>query len=223
MEKNSISLNHLSEYYTAPNGRKRTILNIAKQKYQGDHPFWYTLSKSRIKKALRNNLDTSFISRSIEEVLKKKAPKEWHRRNNLGNIEILQRFLKMRFYKKLRNMGYKVISTDKNSIELNGVSIDVKPDIVYYIEENGSKYLGAVVLRYNKSKAFKIVNCQIVAEGIKLYLEHEIAKDGDIILPDLCLSVDVFSETVVSAAKTTSEHRKIVYDLCEDLRDKLAS
>jgi len=223
MEENRISINHLSEYHNAPNGRKRTIEKFTKQKYEGNHPFWYTLSKNRIKKALQNKLDTSFISQSIEEVLKKKAPKEWHRKNNLGNIEILQRFLKMRFYLNLRKMGYKVISTDKKSIELNGLFVDIKPDIIFYIEENGKKYLGAVVLRYNKSKAFKPINGQIVAEGIRLFLEQEIAQNGDQILPDLCLSVDIFSESVVSAAKTTNAHRKIVYDLCKDIKDKLAS
>ncbi|MCY1633923.1 hypothetical protein [Marinifilum sp. D737] len=223
MDKNSISINHLGEYYTAPNGRKRTIEKIAKQKYQGNHPFWYTLSKNRIKKALKLNLDTSFISKSIEEVLKKKAPKEWHRKNNLGNIEILQRFLKMRFYKNLKEMGYTVVSTDKKSIEINGLSVDIKPDIVFFTEENGRKYFGAIVLRYNKSRAFKQINGQLVAEGIKLFLEKEIVEDDDLILPDFCLSVDIFSETVVSAAKTTSAHRKIVYDLCKDIRDKLAS
>lgn len=224
MEENkSISLNHFGEFYTAPKGRKQAILNIVKKKFDGSHPFWYTLSKSRIRKTLSTKSELTFISDTIEEVLKRKAPSDWHRTNDRGNLEILQRFLKLRFYKNLKEMGYEVIPTDIKSFDLNGLSIDVKPDIVYYVERNNIRYLGAIVLRYNKGKAFKPINGQLVAEGIKMYLEQEIAIKDDIVLPELCLSVDIFSETVVSAINTDSKHRKILYDLSEEIRERLSA
>ncbi|WP_248724400.1 hypothetical protein [Seonamhaeicola sp. ML3] len=213
-----ISINQFADFSKASDSKKRTI--IKQQKNPNKFLVsWYQLSKSRIKKSIENNGDLDPIIKGIEE-LKGRIPKKPRQvLDRIVSIEALQRYIHIKLPDMLKTIPYETIKkVESKSVYINGVEIIVSPDVIIRIKVNGKTYLGAVKIHVSKSNIFDNIQSRYISVLIKKYLEEVVAKDGDKVLDDLCLSIDIFGERIISAPNNISKAITEINVICNEVK-----
>lgn len=193
-----LSLNQFAEYSGAT---VRGKVRIIKQQLN-PNPFlipWYQLSKARIRKSLELGGDLKPIYEGIEILLKRKPDNKRKQNDRQVSLESMQRFIEIKLPEILSKIDYEVIKPEKKTLNIGGVGIIVAPDLVIRGKLSERMVLGGIKIHISKNKPFDFRQSQFVAAIIKRYLEEEVAVNGDVVLPELCFSLDVFGERIVPA------------------------
>ena len=101
---------------------------------------------------------------------------------------------------------------------IKGVEIIVSPDIVFTMDYQGKKYIGGVKIHLSKGNVFDTQELKIVAAILHKYVQ-EIADEYDAIpLPEICYSMDIFGEKIVSSPKRSEMILSQIEDVCEEVK-----
>jgi hypothetical protein len=213
-----ISINQLADFSSATNAKKRSIIRQQKE----PNKFlvaWYQLPKSRIKKSIENNCDLDPILKGIEELKLRKPEKPRQVLDRQVSIEALSRFINLKLPSMLRNRAYEIIKkVDSKSILLYDGEIIISPDVIFRIRINGKTFLGGVKVHISKNNVFDYIQSKYISSLIYKYLEEVVAKPGEEVLEDLCLSIDIFGERVISAPKNISKSLAEIELLCGEIK-----
>lgn len=212
MGKYYISINQLADFSVATKSSKRRII---KQQVTPNKLLipWYQLSKSRIKKYFKEHFDSTTIQEGIK-ILKDKKPISTRQiTDRRVSIEALERFILIRLPKALENIEYTIIKPHKKTIIVNSVEIIVAPEIVIRGKfksgiYKGKNVLGAIKIHISKTHPFELKQTQYVATTIFDYLQKEVVEKDDIVLPQLCLCLDVFRGQYIAADNTSNKFIK---------------
>lgn len=179
----------------------------------------YQLAKARMKKALQLNGELTPILNGIKELNSRSLEKKRQINDRKVSIEAMERFIKLKLPKLLSNSKYEVVKpSKKKSFELKGVDIIVSPDVIIKIDVDGQIVIGGFKLHVSKSNAFNREQQQIVSSSLYKYLETEIAIDGEIVLPELCFSLDIFGNGFVATSSNYENTIKNIESLCEEIK-----
>ncbi|WP_412987757.1 hypothetical protein [Pontimicrobium sp. IMCC45349] len=213
-----ISINQLADFSNATESKKKRILKQQKK----PNPFlipWYQLAKSRIKKVIVTNGDLKPIELGIEE-LKSRIPK--NQRQSIDkqvSIEALRLFKEVRLPQMLKDFSYEIVKKGKiKSIYMNGVEVIISPDVIYRVEINGRKFLGGVKLHVAKGNIFDNKQLRYISTLIYKYLNEVIAQKDEEVLKDLCLSLDVFGQRVISAPNNIQKSLHDINRYCDEIK-----
>lgn len=206
MERKCISLNPLAEYLAATESRKRRIISEQQNPDPVKIPR-YQLAKARIKKSILNNLNQKTIDVAITELTTRNPDKKWKINDRELSIIALKNFKGMKFPSLISDYKLEEISVKQKSLFLYGLEILIAPNLIFRITKDGKKYIGALKIHVSKSKPFVISQSSTVAALINLYLNEAVAKEDEIVLPELCLCIDLFNKTTVNSQS------KIKYDM----------
>lgn len=215
MNKCYVSLNQLVAFSVSSPKAKQTI--IRQQKTPSKLKIaWYQLSKARIKKYLENptNLQPIYDALSI---LQNRSPETKNRKiDRQVSIEALERFILIRLPTILEETQYTTIKPLKKSLMLNGVEVIIAPEIVIKGTFNGTKVVGAIKIHISKNNTFDLQKAEYVSTAIYQYLKEEIASADEIVLPGLCLCLDVFSGRFVSPSSNINGTLDELKNLCSE-------
>lgn len=214
-----ISINQLADFYKGSDAKKRRIIFQQKE----PNPFliqWYQLAKSRIRKSLKLKGDLEPVLSGLEELKNRKPIKKRQISDRDVSIEALQRFIEMRLPSIFLDTEYEVIKPLKNkSFMLNGVDIIVSPDVIIRGEVNGRTFFGGIKLHISKSNKFDVKQQTIVVGSIFKYLEEEcVNNENEYVIPELCLSIDLFGDGIVSADDDVYKVVKNIYNVCNEVK-----
>lgn len=214
----NISLNQLAVFSKGTESKKKSIVN--QQKTPNTFKIaYYQLAKARIKKAFASKGDIQPVLDGIEELKLRKLTKKRQINDRIVSLEALQRFVSFKIPAVLKNYDYKILkNVQSKSIFMKGVEVIISPDLIIEIEIDGIKYLGAVKTHIAKGDKFDKSQQLYVASALHKYLETEIAKNGEKVLPELCLSIDVFGEGIISSPVDVSKKIKEIEVMCEEIR-----
>lgn len=214
----NISLNQLADFSQGTDAKKRSI--IKQQKTPNSFKIaYYQLAKARIKKVIANKGDIQPVLDGIEELKGKTLTKPRQISDRIVSLDALQRFVSFQIPSLLKNYEYKVLkNVESKSIFIRGVEVIVSPDLIIEIEIDNKKYLGAVKTHISKGNKFDTKQQIYVASTLHRYLESEVARDGEIVLPELCISIDVFGDGIVTSPQNITNKIKDIEVMCEEVK-----
>lgn len=214
----SISLNQLADFSQSTLAKKKSI--IKQQKTPNSFKIaYYQLAKARIKKVIANKGDIQPVLDGIEELKSKTLTKPRQINDRIVSLDALQRFVSFQIPSLLKNYEYIVLKNiESKSIVIRGVEVIVSPDLIIEIEIDDKKYLGALKTHISKGNKFDRKQQTYVASTLHKYLESEVAKNGEVVLPELCISIDIFGEGIVTSPINITEKIKDIEVMCEEIR-----
>lgn len=218
MSKYIISINQLADFSKGTDAKKRSI--IRQQKTPNTFKVaYYQLAKARIKKSLANNGDIDPILKGIDELKKRKPEKKRQINDRIVSLEAMQRFIAMQLPSILKDSEYEIIKkVDSKSVIMNGVEIIISPDLIIKAKINDKIYIGGIKLHISKGNVFDIKQQTIVSNSINNYLKNIVAQENEIVLPELCLSLDLFGYGIISSSENTDKSIKDIEVICEEIK-----
>lgn len=217
-ERYIISINQLAAFSKATEAGKRRIIKQQKQ----PNKFlvaWYQLPKARIRKAIANNCDLEPILKGIEELKLRKPEKPRQVLDREVSLEALKRFVKIKLPSLLKNVPHEVIKkVETKSIIINGVEIIISPNVIYKLKLDGKTYVGAVKVHISKSNVFDNKQSRYISSLVYRYLKEVVIGEGEEVIEELCLSIDVFGERVIQTPNNLPKAITDIEILCEEVK-----
>jgi len=213
-----ISVNQFADFSKGTESKKRRIIKQQKDPNKF-RMAWYQLSKARIRKSIVNHCDLKPILDGIEELKLRKPEKQRQIQDRAVSIDALNRYIRIKLPDVLRNVPYEIIKkVEFKSIILNDVEIIISPDVIFRIKIEGTTYLGAVKVHISKNNIFDNVQSRYISSLLYKYLQEVVATGNEVVLDELCLSIDVFGDRVISAPKNLSKSLSDMVDICEEVK-----
>lgn len=213
-----ISLNQFADFSKATIASKRRII----RNQQNPNKFlvsWYQLPKARIKKSIENQGDLEPILNGIAELKLRNPEKQRQVMDRIVSIEALNRYVNIKLPDLLKTVPYEIIrKVESKSIILNGVEIIISPDVIFRVKIDGKNYLGAVKVHISKNNVFDNFQSRYISSLIHMYLKEVVAKDNEDVLEELCLSIDVFGERIISVPKNLPKSISEIEVICEEVK-----
>lgn len=213
-----LSVNQFADFTKATETRKKRIISQQKE----PNKFlvaWYQLPKARIKKSIENNCDLQPILNGIAELKLRNPDKPRQVNDRIVSIEALNRYVNIKLPDLLKTVPYEIIKkVESKSIILNSVEIIISPDVIFRIKVDGKTYLGAVKVHISKNNVFDNIQSRYISSLIHKYLKEVVAKDDEEVLEELCLSIDVFGEKIISVPKNLSKSLSEIEVICEEVK-----
>ncbi len=213
-----LSINQLAAFSKATEAGKRRIIKQQKQ----PNKFlvaWYQLPKARIKKTIANNCDLDPIFKGIEELRLRKPEKPRQILDRQVSIEALKRFVNIKLPKLLEDMPHDIIKkVPSKSIIIGGVEIIISPDVIYKLKLNDKVYIGAVKVHISKNNIFDNQQSRYISSLLYKYLKEVVALEGEEVLEELCLSIDVFGEKAIPTPYNLPKVLTDIEGICEEVK-----
>jgi hypothetical protein len=216
-----ISINPLAEYLEATEARRKAII-----KEQLNPPtnktFHYQLAKSRIKKSVALSGDLKPVTFGIEELKKRKPEKDRQKSDIINSIIALERYAKMPLHRLILENSLEIIPVKQKYIIFQDISVTISPEVIFRINIDGAKQIGACKLHVSKGKPFSTKQSKLVAAFIELYLSNCVADEGEEVNPVLCFCLDTFAGTIINSNNKISLDMAVVKKLCEEIKQSIA-
>lgn len=206
MKNIEISTNPMAEFLEATESRKKRIIIEQLDPDPVRIPY-YQKARSVIAKSILSNGDMKIIEDAIPQIASKSALKDWQRNDKTNSIIALNLWKGMNLPEKFTDYKLEKTTTKAKFLPLFGIQIKVSPSAIFKIEIDGQTYIGAFKIHLSKGKPFNIKQSAFVAQLLNLFLNNFVAGENEIVDPQLCLCIDPFSGTIVSASN------KIKYDV----------
>jgi hypothetical protein len=163
---------------------------------------WYQKAKAAIKIYFKNLRDYSPIYKAIDAIEKEATPmKNWSKTNQKVSKEALKKMMLIRLPRLLTNIKYEIVTSSARSILIGGVDIKAAPEIIIKAQINDEIVYGAVKIHISKSDPFNSQQAELVSTVLYQFLKSKVAQRNEIVLPELCLCLDVFAGRIVGADK----------------------
>lgn len=213
-----ISINPLIDFFKGTESKKKRVIRSQKEPsiiMVG----WHQTSRASIKKSLSLNGDRAPIIEGSNRLKTKVAEKPRQIQNKFVSLEGMQKYLNIEIPEMLKNHNLTIIKKRPiKSTFINSVEITVSPDIVFTIQYNGKKYIGGVKIHLSKGNIFDNQELKIVATILHKHIS-EIADEYDAIpLPEICYSMDVFGERIVSSPEKPERLLLQIGNICEEVK-----
>jgi hypothetical protein len=217
MPQYHISVNQLAEFTKASAAGKARIV---KQQIDVNklRAFWYQLAKGRIKKYFYNVKDIEPILSGIKVLKSKQVSKKNQILDKNVSIEALERIIKLQIPELLKNIKYSIVKSEEKAVYVDGVSIHISPEIIIKAELNGKTCYGGVKLHVSKSKPFDPTQSSYVSLLLKKFIERHVANEPEIVIPELCFCLDVFSDRLTPAPVDEQLYNEGIKAFCAELR-----
>lgn len=218
MDNIKISVNQLVDFGTATEARKRRI--ILDQKTPDNFKVaWYQLARASMKRSIAQRCDNMPIIEGINRLKSRIISKPRQIQDKAVSLEAMRRFLKIKLSPLFKNHNYTIIKEkEKKSTLINGVEVIVSPDVIFKILIDNQYYIGAVKLHISKNNIFSSIKSSYVSTIIFKYLKEISANYDAKVLPELCLSIDVFGEKATSTPKNLNTSLKSIEKLCKEVK-----
>lgn len=199
-----LSINQLAEFSKATIKGKQ---NIVKQQISPNRFLiqWYQLARARIKKSISNGWDLQPIYSGLQKLKSRISFKNPRQENDQKvSIKALENFLQISKPRELQSMTYEQVVPESKILVLGNLQILVAPDVIFRTQIDGKNYLGAFKIHICMTKPFDLSQSRLVAAVLWKYLEREVAREGEVALPNLSFCYDVFSNRIVYAQEDSN-------------------
>ncbi|MDQ0067761.1 hypothetical protein [Chryseobacterium lathyri] len=199
MKKCIISINQYADFVKATDSKKQRIIRQQK-KPNLFRIAYYQLAKARIRKTLKNNGSLKHIDDALANLSARVPQSKRQSSDKTVSIEALEKFLMLKIPKVFKDENLEFLNPKqfKNDIEVNGISIIIAPEIIFKTIINGNEVFGGIKLHISKSNYFDTEQQQIIASGICTFLEKNVTEGKQIVLPEFCISLDIFGSGFIS-------------------------
>jgi hypothetical protein len=103
---------------------------------------------------------------------------------------------------------------------IRNVSIGISPELIFKTKIKGKISYGGIKVHISKNKPFDLDQCQKVSTMLMQYIQKNIADDDEVVMPNFCFCLDVFSERLIPAEKKNRSIITNIHDICEEIKSK---
>lgn len=213
-----ISINQLGKFLTATTPSKRRSIVKAQKTPSDVHVARYSKASKPIAKYLRGGgTDPSPIANAIANLSSVKTGTDWNVSDCQNTADALKHFLSASKQLDFDNLNFFKV-TNPNPINCNGVSISVQPDFIVRGTYKKKKCCGVLKLHFIKgdSDALSVSGQQYVAMICHEWIKMNQPKGYDPHL-DICMSLDIFRERIVTAPKAAKQRMGNIEAACQEI------
>jgi hypothetical protein len=213
-----ISINPLIDFFKGTEAKKKRVIRNQKEP-SVIMVGWHQTSRACIKKSLSLNGDKSPIIEGSNRLKLKVVEKPRQVQNKFVSLEGMQKYLNIEIPEMLKNHNLTIIKkrTIKSTF-IKGVEITVSPDIVFTMDYKGRKYIGGVKIHLSKGNIFDNQELKIVATVLHKHISEIADKYDAISLPEICYSMDVFGERIISSSKKPERILSQIENICDEIK-----
>ncbi len=217
MNKYYLSANQFAEF---ANGTLATKKRIIKQQIIPNKFLvpWYQTARGAMKRYFKNIDNLTPLDEAIGLLTRKEKGTKRQEIDKKVSIEALNELKEFVFPKLLRNLEFEIVKPLEKVVEINNVNIIVAPDVVLKGTFNNKTIYGAIKVHICKSKPFDQKQSQYVANFIHKFLIKKVQTKNSIILPELCICLDIFGGRITTALKTSTKDNLEVKGICEEIK-----
>lgn len=213
------SLNKIGEYYSQGNpARRRTIVKDQINSNKAAAPAYHKAFPVIHPCGAGGLFDSNLLSEKIEALERVRSGTDWVKSDRANTILALKHWQETAGRLSIP----KTLTLSKGEhapakLQVGGVSISVRPDLIISGIMRGQKVLGAVKFHFSKNPSHRLTRDggHCVAVLTQQFLEKHVV-NNEIVKPNLCFSVDVFGEQVVTAPKNQRNLFKSIEAACEE-------
>jgi len=214
----NISINQLADFSAGTEGKKKGIIRQQKNP-NPNKVFWYQLAKARMKKSIASKGDIEPILLGIDELKMRELTVKRQISDRNVSLEAMQKFIELKLPRILQNLDYEIVKKTKlKSIYVKGVEIIISPDLIIRAKIDGIYYLGAIKIHVSKYNQFDSRQQSYVAVAVQKYLETVLATNNEKVLPELCLSIDIFRGAIISPPEDIDNRIREMEVICEEVK-----
>jgi len=210
-----ISVNKLGEYLTTNAQRREKI--VMDQKYPREFKYlWYADARRTIVKYfVDKDQDEDYLVDRIEALAVNRSGKDIQLQDRQLSIEALKAFLKNDII--LPNQKVSFLRPSKiTSMNIAGVKISIAPDLMVSYNRAGIENIGLIKLHFGKHQQLSKVASEYVSTLLHQCAEIEFNDEAKV-NKKWCLSIDVFSGSVVSAPVSFIKRRQQIESACREI------
>lgn len=211
-----ISINPLAEFLVATEKRKIKIIEEQLNPDPVRIPY-YQKARVSIKNCIIAKGNLSSIDEGIEFLKEKVPEKDWQKHDKKNSIIALELWKQMNLPTSLLENDFEIIRTKVKFLPILGIHIRVSPNLIFRTKIEGQIYIGAIKIHISKGKPFSIKQSAFVAQLMNLFLSRFVVQENEIVNPQLCICIDPFSGTMVSASNKIKVDAKELKAICKEI------
>lgn len=195
-------------------------MNIIRQQ-KSPNPFkirWYQLTRSRVKKSLAQNGDLSPVFEGLNVLEGKVTNTKRQQNEKTVSMEALKKFIELKLPAILKRIEYTVVKSPVNSVSIDEVEIIVAPDLIIKGEIGSKIAYGAIKIHISKNEPFDLQQLQMSSSIICKFLNKKVKCKDEVVIPELCFSLDIFGERMVSAKSLPSGIESEIQEICAEIK-----
>lgn len=217
MENFFISVNQFAEFSKGTLATKKLIIKQQVTPNKFLLP-WYQTARGAMKRYFKNVNNSTPLDQAIEILTTRTADSKRKQIDKRVSIQALNELKSFAFPSVLRNVEFEIIKPEVKSVFINNVNIIVAPDVVLKATNKGEVIYGAIKIHICKTKPFDENQSSYVASLILKYLEKAIPDNEGIVLPELCLCLDIFGGRITPASEKSKKLNSDIRNICEELK-----
>ena len=209
------SVNSLSEYLVANAVRRRRILE--EQKRPRDFQVsYYKEASEAIVECIASDMDLERLTEARNALSSSPPGNEWEASRRAAGIEAVEAF--RHAVKQLDLSAYQIFRGQRTPRRLNlaGVSVSVRPEILLKQNRDGSVEAGGLKLFLSKNKRLAEDRARYIGTILYQYLRAQ-AKERAAVKYKHCYVIDVFGAQVFTAPRTYKRRAREVEASCEEI------
>lgn len=213
-----ISINPLVTFSKGTDSKKRKIIRDQKNP-SVIRVGWYQTPRACIKKSISQNGNNNEIIKGLERLKDRVVEKPRQIQNKDVSIQAMKKYLNIELPEILKNHNLNIIKKrETKSTWINRVEIVVSPDVVFTLDYGEKRYIGGVKIHLSKGDIFDLNESKMVATILNKHISEIAKKYNAIPLPEICLSIDVFGQRIISSSKKPKRILKEVENICNEVK-----
>jgi hypothetical protein len=214
-KKPRISVNKLAEYLEANSTRRKQIVYDAKypEKFIVTR---YKDAKDVIFPYLTHHRDEDIVLNEIDGIKAKKAKTDFQEQDQRLSVESLEALLETDL-SSLDGCELSQCDDENKLVSISDVDISVNPDIIIKRVIHDVTHIGAMKLHISKNNTLSEESQNIVAVMIINYVSSFLSKKGQVVQPKLCISYDVFNESLQCCPTSYKLRMRRIEAACEEI------
>lgn len=217
-----LSINKLGEYLTCGAARRRRILEDAKHPKDFIAPRYNDFYAVAPLYLQSNPLDESIIAAAINEIQGRQPGSEWEEQNKTLNVDLLTNLIDIPDRLSLNGFTVTAMPNTQNDLDIAGVAVSVRPEILLTGTVRGRNIVGALKLYLPKTFPLDETTADYITTTVHQHLTTNPPQDGEIDYR-YCFVADIPSRAVYSAPRSFTRRRSDIEAACDEIATRWAS
>ncbi len=214
-----ISVNKLGEYMTASPLRRRRIIADQRRPRSFIVPRYVEAQQAIVKALTRPEYDDGWLASEIERLESAPSATHWEGQRKLLCAQALRAFSNHRGNLNLSDVEAASGSSEPPRLELSGVEISVRPEVLLVGHDRKSPRLarGALKLYFSKSIPLSEEAGLYIASALRQFVTQHLTGPGEIAEPRHCRVIDVFGGQIFSAPRSDRRRTQDLQAACQEI------
>jgi hypothetical protein len=214
MKKPRVSVNKLGEYMEAKPTRRVAIVKDAKapKTFKGGR---YNLARKIAKNYFIHNYDKSILTKGKSKLTSKVTSSDYQEQDKRLSINLID-FIEGLDFPDFGSLTVEKYDGENKKLNIEGVDISVYPDLIIRGEKRGKKIVGGIKIHISKNNSLTKEAGENIATILKDYIGKTVARTDEKVDNKICLSIDLFGNSVIEAPKSFKTRMKNVHTSCKE-------